>query len=409
MADNISDISTGLMQASAQLLGSVGGASIAAASSKALQKMVYEQQQQLMYEQNDLNRENMAIQHKYNVEDYERALYESSPQRMMQRYREAGLSDAAAAMAAGEITQNGSISPVTMQGASAPTPPQMDTSFLSSLNFDVLGVLRGLAALRKEKAEATKAEKDVKTYDERVFTALDAQRAETEQRRQTIDNVSKSFPYSLKALEYNAKASERLPELRDLEIQQHKANIDMARQSYELAKQKFGFLEKMNQKELRRMDEEIKNVQKQYDLFVSQIGVNKSQASLNAAQQGLTEQETENVGKYGKGIDLENAANEIKNIYLKYGSPESTAQRIGALIAEGKININNIAVSNRGISNYLHSGYKYFDMDSFTKDFLNNVYDEGSSRASGHNLYSTGGYRDLLNFNSFVGKSLLKP
>lgn len=354
-----------------------------------------------MNQQNNVaNRQLAEKMNEWNIQQWERENAYNTPLAQARRLRQAGLSSAAAAQA---IEGAGNASPLQSADlANQQAPPPMQAPQYSFDFPSVLGLMREVEQFKKEQQEAKQSEyktqqeaENTKWFPTFLLTKYDAERANIDLKRQEYLNIYRSFPYSLRALRYKADADSRLPALRDLELKNARANYESAEINVKLARQQFGFLEKMNDKQIEKMTAEIRNVLKEGAVLDSQAALNRSSADLNKAQKENVEASTSKVKAEKQGVDLENRAKKVAAILAENGQPESAAQRVGVLLANGVISLNTLDKSLTGTKDYVEHGYNFFGPSPYARDFLYYVFDEGSANASKLGLHTLGGYREV--------------
>lgn len=363
-------------------LAAAGSATASAISNRNATKRANATNLEATRQTNETNLRLAREQNEWNLEQWQREMDWQSPEHQVEQMTDAGMSSAGAVQALNPLSAN-SLQSAELANQVAPPPVQpvgLDLNGLPS----VLGLMREVAALRKDDAEAYMKEKDADYHEDLILTDLDAKRADINFKKESLFQIQKSFPYTLRSLRFKAEADERLPALRDLEIRNSRANAELSEENVKLARQQFGFLEKMNDQQLKKMVEDIKNVIKQRDVMSSEIAKNNAQAGLASAQTGLVNAETEGQVLDNKGKVLDNGAKAIGLILKENGSPESTAERAGVLIANGVISTNNLDVTFDGMKNYVVKGRNALMVNPATRQFLEYYWDKGSANANRH-------------------------
>lgn len=331
-------------------------------------------------ETNQANKELAQQQNEWNLDQWYRENEYNTPARQIERLKAAGLSSAAAAQAiegTGNASQLQSADLANQQAAQPVQAPTFDLSSIPSL----LGLIRESVELRKSASEAELKEKDVQSYNDRIFSEVDVNRAVSAMKQRELYERVKSWPYSFRAMKYTTAAAKSLPELRRLEVEQRKVDIEIAKQNFDLAKQQFGWLEKIHEQEFNEMIEKIRNLKKQYEVYQSQINKNNAETATEEQRKKLTEQQF-----ISQGLD---------NILKEHGSPNSVAGRAGVMYSRGLISTDEMIDALKGTRYYLDRGYDVYDPDEVTKDFLHYVFDEGSSHASKLDARNLGGLVEL--------------
>lgn len=360
----------------------------------------------IMRETNANNRELAKMQNAWNRKQWEDTNAYNTPAQQVQRFKEAGFSSSAAAQAAQGFPSSPmqSADLATDQTGSPMTPAHGDpnASFMAVLNSigSVLQFSRQFQQLRLDKVAADKAEVTKESDINGILTANDAKRWALRQTIQQFEYDLKANPYKLHQEWNKSRASEYLPE------QEHLA-LMYAKQNYDLAKQRFGFLEKMNEAELKKMTEEISNVLKEREEIASRIQVNKATSSNLAATTENINADTENKKAQKEGFEAESVTKRLQSILVKHGSPDSVAQRLAALLTEKEIDVKQLSDDFDSTIDYLRRGYESFGKtgDDNLIDFFNYFGDPGAKETMNKGVYSIGGILGLKRlFNKWRDK-----
>lgn len=323
-----------------QMGTSLGTTSMAAAANSHMQERMFQQQKELNDISYERNKEMVNQQRQWNLEDYDKLMRDTSPSAAAQRYRDAGMSQAAALMASGDV------SPTTQQTTLAPpeagSVPQMPQTPWSHFNVDFLGILRAVQALRKEKVEADIAEDTKDSNTKGILDYNEAKWVTLQTMREDLAFKLKTNPYSANSIRYRSEADVYLPE-------QARINIQEARVNYATALENYGFLRKYHEQEFNKIQEEINkivaetaNVQQDSATKKSQENLNNANAALAYANVGVANATKENIITDTKGKKLENYGKVIENVFKEHGMPETSWQRVGALVDSGKLPINKV-------------------------------------------------------------------
>lgn len=341
--------------------GQMASSSIAAAKNWEMQNHLFDQQKQLQADTYYYNKLLMKQQRTWNLEDYDRTLHDTSPAASVQRFKEAGLSSAAAAQAAGDIQ------PVTGANTAAslgvPSAPAADYGSWNKLNFDILGSLRQVMALRKEKVEAENAESTQWSDIQGVLTINEAKEVGLKMAYENLRFAYETNPYSANSLKYKMQSDSMLPQIQRFAVQQ-------AEQNYKSAVQKYDWIEKFKPFEFKKLQEEIDNlIANKYKTAQdtvtsrSQQQLNKANVGVAQATQGNIEENTELIKTQNEGEKLKNIGYDIDNVLKSFGTPENDAKRISALVTSGVLPAKAIGTYLQNCANYVRTG-----RDTFTND-----------------------------------------
>lgn len=369
-----------LMAAIVSGLAAAGSATASAISNRNATKRANATNLETSRQTNETNLRLAHEQNEWNLEQWRREMDWQSPGHQVEQMTDAGMSSAGAVGALNPFSA-GSLQSAELanQVASPPVEPVgLDLNGLPSM----LGLMREMAAFRKENAEADIEEIESSHKDELILTDLDVKKADLNLKKQNWEQFAESFPYTLRSLRYKADSDSRLPALRDLEIKNARVNSELAEENVKLARQQFGFLEKMNDKQISKMTEEIKNVIEQRNVLKSEQAKNNAAAALSSAQIGLVEANTEGQELENKGKVIDNGQKAISFILKENGAPESTAERVGVLLANKVISPSNLDVTFQGMQNYVVKGRNALMVNPATRQFLDYYWDKGSARAN---------------------------
>lgn len=331
---------------------------------------------------NETNLRLAREQNEWNLEQWQREMDWQSPEHQVEQMTDAGMSSAGAVQALNPLSAN-SLQSAELANQVAPQPVQpvgLDLNGLPSL----LGLLREVAALRKDNADAFMKEKDADLHEDILLTDLDVKKADLNLKKQNFEQFAESFPYTMRSLRYKAEADSRLPALRDLDIKNAQVNYDLATENVKLARQQFGFLEKKNDKEIEAMTEQIKNLIKQGREIDTRSAANVAAANASNAQAALLGEETEGQKLENKGKKSENIIKGVQSILVANGMPDSYADRAAVLIGTGVIPEQNLDVTFKGLHNFVVKGRNSLYVDPATRQFLEYYWDKGSANANRH-------------------------
>lgn len=363
-------------------LAAAGSATASAISNRNATRRANATNLEATRETNESNLRLAREQNEWNLQQWQREMDWQSPEHQVEQMTDAGMSSAGAVQALNPLSAN-SLQGAELANQVAPPPVQpagLDLNGLPSL----LGLFREVAALRKDNAEAFMKEEDADLHKDVILTDLDVKKADLNLKKQNWEQFAESFPYTLRSLRFKAAADSRLPALRDLEIKNSRVNFELAEENVKLARQQFGFLEKMNDKQISKMAEEIKNVIEQRMVMKSEQAKNNAAASLSSAQKSLVDASTEGQNIENKGKVLDNGEKAISLILKQHGAPDNTAERAGVLIASGVLNPENLGVAFEGMANYVTKGRNALMVNPETRQFLEYYWDRGSANANLH-------------------------
>lgn len=323
-----------------QMGTSLGTTSMAAAANAGLQERMFKQQKELNDIAYERNKEMVQQQRDWNLEDYDKLMRDTSPSAAAQRFRDAGMSQAAALMASGDVSPQ--VQQTSFAPAEAGSVPQMPQSPWSRFNFDFLGALRAVQALRKEKVEADEAEDTKESNIKGILDVNEAKYVALQSAREDLRFKLETNPYSANAIRYRSQADSYLPE-------EMRLNVAQARVAYSTALENYGFLRKYHQKQFDEIQEQINKLVAETAKIGQDTATSKSQENLNNAQAGLARANTavanataENIQTDTKGKKLQNYGQVIENVFKEYGMPENSWQRVSALVESGKLPLDKV-------------------------------------------------------------------
>lgn len=375
----------GVVSGAIQSLGNLGVAKM----NQNAQRQANNTYLQGVRETNEANKELAQQQNQWNLEQWWRENVYNAPSQQVQRLKDAGLSSAAASQAiegAGNAASIQSADLANQQAAQPLQAPQFDLNAIPSL----LGMMRELVEMRKTSSEADIKEKENSFFNRVMLTDLDAKQADIDYRKYQLFKEQKSFPYSLQALRYNASASSFNPALKEQELAIARANQEQIEMNVKRARQDFDWLDKMHEQEFKQMLQQIKNLQKQYDVY-------SSQEKLNNANAGLASAATETEHQKAKLTKAQFVSQGLDNILKEHGSPDSVAGRTAAMYSEGVLSLDQLDKALEGMVNYVQHGKDALNVNEDTKDYYYYLYNEGKSNASKLGAHTLGGFREFWN------------
>lgn len=339
---------------------------------------------------NDANRKLAEQQNQWNIDQWLRVNRYNDPSAQGQRLRNAGLSAAAAASAVngGEA---GSLQSADLANQQVGAPMQAahmeapDFSMLSGMN--IISAARELEALKHDKL--INDEQSVRTSHatDFVMSELDARNAANQMTLQTISQREKENPYKLEAWKQGNT-------LQQQEIENKKVQYKQATLNYDKTKQEFDFLAKMNDEQLKKVQAEIRNIEKQGSQIDAQTK-NIQQDTANKVLEGEhTKATTENVKEQKEGITSENRLKRLEVVLKEAGAPDSVTQRIAALVSSGEITFENVSDNLPVIKRYINEGYNAFGTDPNCARFLSYIFDEAKGQANKLGVHTVGAARD---------------
>lgn len=343
-----------------QITGNITSTAMGIAGSKHLQKLAYQQQKEINTTAFNRQKELMELQRGWNIEDYDKILNDTSPEAAVQRFKAAGLSSAAAAQAAGDITPTQNPTSLgSVPSSSAPSYPSM-----SPFNIDILGSMRQAMALRKEKVEAENMEATQISDIKGVLDVNEAKNVALQAAWESLRFTLETNPYSSRSMYYKSLGDQHFPELQKLAVETAEQNLKTAREMYD-------YLVNVHPKELKKLDEEIKEIQESVKKLHQDINTGRSQEVLNYANVGVANATEQNINKntevqeeQRKGTILSNYTKVIDNAVKKWGASESQVQSVNALVQEGLIQPTQITAYFNLISQYTKTGYDTFKGDN---------------------------------------------
>lgn len=375
-------------------MGQIVAAGINSAASLAAASMNYDAQiatnknnLQISREVNQANRNLAQDQNQWNIDQWNREIAYNDPKSQVQRLKNAGLSDAAAA----QIVDGGSaphLESADLANQVAPEPLQASQFDISAIP-SVLGIMREIINLRKDKASASIEEEKASHASDLILTPLDAQKVSTKLQLQQYEFLAKSNPYSLRKLAYETKAAKSLPEIQKWTSEQAKVN-------YKLALQNYGFLKEWNPKKLHELGETINSIIAKTAKDRQDISESKSRQSLIGSQIENVKQDTENKKLENEGFSLDNESKKISNVLNKFGAPEDISLKIGALISSEVLKPEDTERYLWNIHDYISSGGKIFQGSQDMRAIFLNSIAPGIGKDNQLPVWTRGTFRHLL-------------
>lgn len=367
----------GVVSGAIQSLGNLGVAKMNQSS----QRQANNTYLQGVRETNQANKDLAQQQNQWNLEQWQRENEYNAPSQQVQRLKEAGLSSAAASQAiegAGNAASIQSADLANQQAAQPLQGPQFDLNAIPSL----LGMMRELVEMRKSSSEADIKEKENSFFNRVMMTDLDAKQADIDFKKYELYQLQQSWPYSFQALKYNTHAAAYNPAIKAQELENAEANNELINMNVKRVKQDFEWLGKMREQEFKQMLQTIKNLEKQYEVYSSEINKNNAMSDVAQEQKKLTKAQY-----ISQGLD---------NILKEHGSPDSVAGRTAAMYAKGVLSLDDMTKALEGVKQYEQKGRDMLSNDPATKDYWMYLYDEGKARSTQTGFHTLGGARQAF-------------
>lgn len=330
----------------------------------------------LAKQQNEWNRQMWEDTNKYN-----------EPAKQVERLQDAGLSAAAAAQsAAGVAATPMQSADLANQQATQLQAPQLN------LGDSLLNIARQFEALKSDKLSNQMKEQDASVHNRLLLTEADKQQWIVDKMQQEYQQAASLFPYRTSSL--IADIENRRATSNYYEQAAEKEKADTLR-----IKQDFEFYKDYNEQRKKELAEQINNIikaGKKIDAETSNINAqteeSKSRTSLNEKQGSL--------------VDVEKKSQELQNLLTRSGLPSSVAHRTAVMLASGELSEEEFFKILDEIDGYNKSGNFYFRGSPASRNYLQNVYDEGEAVAGGRSPYQIGPWREMMRtgYNMLFGE-----
>lgn len=307
---------------------------------------------------NKANADLAAKQNEWNVAQWENENDYNKPEKQVERLRAAGLSASAAAQnieGAGNSAHLESADLANQQAFQA-TAPQIDLSALSGVGSGLLNIMRNYEQWRIEHSAANRADEKNDAELQSLYTNNDLRQWQTNRLKQQFEYDAEANKYHLRGLKYEVNTKRSNSKIASLKVEGEALRNMEVDANVKLARQKFDFLAKRNDAELKQMAKELEEAD-------SRIRKNLSEAGLNEQERKVKFQEE--------------VSKEYDNILKKWGAGNDVASRTAALLAEGKLNIHDVDKVFLGTREYCHKGAQWYGPDPFTRPYLDNVLNIG--------------------------------
>lgn len=355
-------------------IGQLFGSTISTAGNIAATEMTNQANRDIADSVNKTNLQLAENQNSWNVQQWNRQNEYNTPAAQASRLRAAGLS---AAGAAGAVSGNeaGPLQSADLANQQIGEPMHSpDLSSLSGLN--VIGIARQLAALKKERAEASMTEKEDEVKSDMLLTNLDVMKANYARLKQDFTYKAYEMPYSLSQMQYNAKLAGYKAQAAAHEPESAKLDNELKKQNLKQLRQTFDFLEHKNAEDLKLLDISIKEKLQNIRSSVRQM------QHLDAVDSNLQAQ-NENIGKQGELLDkqvqgaetdndrkkIEKDISAIEYELKRFGMPENMAQRVSVMLSTGKLKPDEVLQSFERLSSYFRTGQESLLNDPTTRRF----------------------------------------
>lgn len=362
-------------------IGQLFGSTISTAGNIAATEMTNQANRDIADSVNKTNLQLAENQNRWNIEQWNRQNEYNTPAAQASRLRAAGLS---AAGAAGAVSGNEASPLQSVDLSNQQIGEPMHAPDLSALNgLNVIGIARQLAALKKERAEASITEKEDEVKSDMLLTSLDVMKANFARLKQDFTYKAYEMPYSLAQMQYNAKIAGYKAQAAAHEPESAKLDNELKKQNLKQLRQTFDFLAQKNDKDLRLLDASISEKLQNIRSSVRQMQHLDAVDSNLQAQNANLQAQNENLGKQGELLDKQVQGAETDNDRKKiekdiaaiefdlkrFGMPENMAQRVSVMLSTGKLKPDEVLQSFERLSGYLRTGKESLLNDPTTRRF----------------------------------------
>lgn len=346
-------------------------------TNKSIAESVNKMNKQINDDTNAANRQLAQQQNQWNIEQWNRENEYNAPAMQVQRLQQAGLSQAAAAQSIDGAGNAGPLQSADLANQQ-PTTMQPYQQDFTNMIPSVVGLMRELANLKKDEAEANIKEKENEVTSTRLFTENDILKKNSEMLGLEIKKQYESFPYSVAAIKYKALGYKKDLKIKDSLLDLNKANKTLVEENVKLARQNFNFLKDWNPQQIRKIGEEIEKTIAEAERARQDVKTGKAQEDF--------------LHKEGKLVDQQSEEKELSNILTKAGAPTNVAQRTAVMLTSGKLNPQQVSGIFKNLRNYVENGYKTLYVSPFTRDYYDFVVDEGGSASKSLNFSNLGAF-----------------
>ncbi|MBO5887143.1 MAG: hypothetical protein J6Q60_03870 [Bacteroidaceae bacterium] len=290
-------------------------------------------------ETNEANKQLAQQQNNFNYRMWQENNQYNSPLAQMRRFREAGLSGAAAAQAVSGVPSQ----PVQSANlANQVTPPPVQAPDYSFIGQNFIGIARELAALKKENAEANIAETNAQWQPDVILTKVGAEQAAWKLTMQQLFENQNTFGLRMNGMWLDNEGKMRYN--RNLELMNQKLNQDI-----DLLQKQVNAFDRNNEINYQKSVQELRNLIKDGINKDKQGQLTDAQIANTNANTGKTLAETENVYKTGEQIEavtegqrINNSIQSIQKILAENGYPDNFQQRVASLMSSGQMSEDNL-------------------------------------------------------------------
>lgn len=354
------------------------GSGISAAASVANTQDTNETNYRIARETNELNERLAREQNEWNLARRNEEWAYNDPSAQAQRLMSAGLSSAAAAQA----LSPGSAQPLqsaNLANQQLPAPAvASDLSTLSGMNL--IGAAREIMALKQDFLTYQKGEKELEFQEPFLLSELDAKNYANKLALQLFEFNAKSNPYKLESSKYAAQLGEL--QVTAQEIANRLAEANVAR-----CKQEFEFARDLHQSEMDKLFAEIQNIKEKTKTEI------KQQQVLDATK-GNIQKDTQLKDVNIQVLGEDKIAKELENVFTRFGCPETTAERIGVLIAAGKVSPQTVQKALTEMRDALLTGRELMIDNEDTRKFYQYIINPGMSSSRKLGSHTSGSWRD---------------
>ena len=285
-------------------------------------------------ETNEANKQLAQQQNNFNYQMWQENNQYNSPLAQMRRFREAGLSGAAAAQAVSGVPSQ----PVLSANLSNQvTPPPMQAPDYSFIGQNFIGIARELAALKKENAEANIAETNANFQPQLLFTKLQAEQAAWQATVQQTMHEAKMFPYRFAQGYYETKTKKAYADNVHLYIKQQELNVKQMQQQVDSFWRNNDIQYQKSVQELRNLFQQGKNLEKEGKNIDADTNLKNAQTAVAGANVEKINAETQNIKDANEGVKANSRIQQVQAILAENGYPDNFQQRVAGLMASGQM------------------------------------------------------------------------
>lgn len=292
-------------------------------------------------ETNEANKQLAQQQNNFNYRMWQENNQYNSPLAQMRRFREAGLSGAAAAQAVSGVPSQ----PVQSANlANQVTPPPVQAPDYSFIGQNFIGLARELAALKKENAEANIAETTAQFQPQMLLTDIQTKQAAWKLTMQELREKMSTFGLRQQGMWLDNEGKKLYN--KNLDLMNKKLDMDT-----QFIQEQIKHFKQISPLQIKQLAEEINGI-------LLDNKNKEKQGKLLDAQTGQVQAQTAKTNAETEGQKYQNQITFIQSKLHEYGYPDHFAERMAVLCKTNQLSTHDIEGFLHSIADVQREGWK---------------------------------------------------